>query len=794
MLAVVGDSMPRLAPLLVAAWGCSEERSFHGSLEVLGAGAPARVEVGSGIGRDRVAIPVTVVNDLGVPVRGTTVDLEVSGACADGTPISLEESTIAIDASGHGRAYAIAPCSTVFAVRATGSGDGAALGATVRSYALANVAPIFQMATAAELPPEVRAPALVAAGTAGIALGTATEVWWQSASSGQLPVRVLSLDTPLVGMQSAHVDADGVRDLVAWSSAFVVLLRGVDGGGYTWQDGFQVGDERAITGVAAQDLDGDRLVDLAVATAGDGDGTVEIVSGDGAWAWRTTDVLDTSFPVAGVTAGDDDRDGRAEVTVLDADRGWLQRWTQSDAGWLEGAPAELLDPTEEGDQPYSAPDGSVLMPMADLDHDGRKDIIVNEAPGSGIQRLVFFVLGDDGVTFFQETYDAYFASVTDMNQDGADDLLALEDDVLHIIRNDAATGRFTSQGVAGVGLAAPMTSGDLDGDTIADVAIVRDDAAFFTGVLVEDDGGALWQVRDWGATSFQVGFTGPHVVADTTGDGLADVVGFSSSTAGATVLRNWTVAIHEGEMAMSTIGTSVAFELGEDVTPYDIAHCGDRYYALAGTGSAAELVRVSANSGLVRIGSNAEVTGTLLACGSLGEASVVVATADGAWTSYDDTLTAIATGDVKPTGAVAIADPDGDGTSVVLSCGPAPCSIAVADVDGDGLDEIARSSPTGLSIEGWATTEELPGNGSLSTADVDRDGFVDFLATDPDGRLLVFRGVKGGLAPALAYHPDGRVAGSADAFDTTGDGVPEILLEGLNGTLSITAPSTLPAN
>ncbi len=201
-----------------------------------------------------------------------------------------------------------------------------------------------------------------------------------------------------------------------------------------------------------------------------------------------------------------------------------------------------------------------------------------------------------------------------------------------------------------------------------------------------------------------------------------------------------------------------------------------------------------ASSGLVRLATR-PVTGTLLACGPLGAAAIVVASEDGAWTSYDEALTAIDSGEVDETGAVAVADTDGDGTAVVVSCGAPPCAIAVADVDGDGLDEIVRGSATGLSIEGWATTSELPGSGALSTADVDRDGFVDVLATDPvAGRVLVFRGVKGALAPALAYHPEGSVVGAAEAFDATGDGVPELLFEGQDGKLTITAASALAAD
>jgi hypothetical protein len=783
--------MLRFAPLLIAASGCTEDKepSIEGALETLDVTAPARVEVGSAVGRDRVAIPVTVVNELGVAVRGTTVDLSVSGACADGTAVVLEESSIAIDASGHGLAHAIAPCSTVFTVQATASGDGATIGGTVEGWALANAAPTFAMGTAAVLPDEAAHPSFVAAGTGGVALGVGSEIWWQGEHS-QPPFRVATFASPIAGMREANVDADGVRDLVAWGGSVVVLLRGV-AGGYTWEDGFQIPDDRTIAAVAAQDLDGDRLIDLAIASSSDSDGSVEILTGDGAWHWTTTDVLDTSFPIAGVAAGDDEGDGRADLTVIDADRGWLRRRTQSDDGWVEGAPPELINPTGE-DEPYAAPAGSVLLPMADLDGDGRQDVIVNEAPDSGSQELVFFVLGAERVTYYHESYGSYFANVADMNQDGAADLLAHEDDVLHIIRHDLATDDFTSQGVVGVGAAAPLAATDLDGDTIADLAIVSDDAAFYRGELTTDDAGALWHVEESDTTSFQVGLTGPHAIADTTGDGLADVVGFTTSCAGATILRNWTITQKNGALAMSTIGTTVSFDLGGDVIPYDLVHCGDSYYGLAGVADLAELVRVVANSGLVRAATQRVDGMTMLACGPLGSASVIAANEDGAWTSYDEALAVIDSGKNDPSDAVAVADVDGDGTSLVVTCGAAPCDIAVADIDGDGLDEIVRSTSTGLSIEGWGETRELPGTGRLSTADVDGDGFVDVLVSDPlTGRVLVFRGLKGGVAPPLAYHSEDTLTGPVDVFDTTGDGVPELLFPGDSGRLTITAASTL---
>jgi hypothetical protein len=51
------------------------------------------------------------------------------------------------------------------------------------------------------------------------------------------------------------------------------------------------------------------------------------------------------------------------------------------------------------------------------------------------------------------------------------------------------------------------------------------------------------------------------------------------------------------------------------------------------------------------------------------------------------------------------------------------------------------------------------------------------MASDPaTGRVLVFRGLKGGVAPALAYHSEDAVTGPVDAFDTTGDGTPRGLV------------------
>ena len=409
--------MLRFAPLLIAVSGCSRRRpSIEGALQAL-TPAPPRAWRSAPRSAAIGGHPVTVVNELGVPVRGTTVDLAVSGDCADGTAVVLEETSIAIDASGTARARD-RQCSTVFAVRPTASGDGATIGGTAEGYALVNAAPIFRMGAAAVLPLEARHPSFVAAGTGGVAFCVGAEIWWQASAPGQPPFRVATFPSPIAGMREAHVDADGVLDLVAWGGSTVVLLRGVDGG-YTWEDGFQIPDDRTIAGVAAQDLDGDRLIDLAIASTSDADGSVEILTGDGAWNWTTTDVLETSFPIAGVAAGDDEGDGRADLTVLDADRGWLRRRTQSDEGWVEGAPAELIDPSGDG-EPYSAPTGSVLLPMADLDGDGRNG---SRRPRSGRfripgARLLRARRGPRDV--LPRELRAYFANVADMNQDGAD--------------------------------------------------------------------------------------------------------------------------------------------------------------------------------------------------------------------------------------------------------------------------------------------------------------------------------------------------------------------------------------
>jgi hypothetical protein len=70
--------------------------------------------------------------------------------------------------------------------------------------------------------------------------------------------------------------------------------------------------------------------------------------------------------------------------------------------------------------------------------------------------------------------------------------------------------------------------------------------------------------RESGTTSFQVGLTtardrGHEATASPTWSG-------SRRAAGATILRNWTITQKDGGLAMSTIGSTVAFDLGGDVT------------------------------------------------------------------------------------------------------------------------------------------------------------------------------------------------------------------------------------
>ena len=761
-----------LLPLLVA---CQQQAEDPLPLvTAIDGGGPIRVAVAPTLGGLDLDVPVRLLNAYGAAVAGGDVTVSIDGPTA--SPASL---TVSLDGNGLGVARVTTTAPEQVVITATASSDGAEVGASAPAYAVSDTAPAYATAWGSHLGlADGDLPSHGAPATGGMAISVEDAVWFVPAAPGAPAVQVADLPFTVEGLQGAHIDRDGLLDLVVFGENQVVLLRGVAQGGHAWAGGYQA-RAGSVVGAMTSDIDGDRLGDLIVATSRESGGGVQVLVGDGAWGFEALPPLDLAEEIWSVTGSDEFEDGVPDLSVLTAGRGTIKRysWRPEEAGWVGASTSELVD--------YEATEGARLLPQTDLDGDGRDEIIIRGAEDRTPHELVFYTLTDP-VYRFPLSYPRYEVGLADVDDDGIDDLLVMEEGRITVTSvND--DGGFSEIPVNLPSDRGPVVGGHFGGDAGADILVATDHALVFPG-RTDDDG---WdKVRPtW--RSFATALAGPILVEDLDGDGSGDSVGFTSDGTDL-VMATWLLDPSAGQLQFGgrlTLGA---------VDALGIAHCGPFWYALVGSDDDSTLItfQVDAAAQPQQLASTS-TAGSLLACGVLpnGNEGVVVSTTSGFWIAHGPYGTEQDSGNVGQSGAVALARSGGAGA--LASCPADGCSIAAADLDGDGVDEVARGGDT-VTLEWGGDTLALAGAGHVSFADFDDDGAVDLLATDvATGRVYAWRNLGNQLAPAIVLATD-RDLGAGPAFisDTTGDGVPELAVIDLDGSgnwRTSFGPASLPA-
>ena len=120
-----------------------------------------------------------------------------------------------------------------------------------------------------------------ASAPSGVALASASEVWWVGADMPAHRVLQWPEGELISGMRSGNADSDGLPDLVVWGGSTVIMLRGRPGGGFAWGGGWQSPGNAAV-GASLGDANLDSAEDIAVVWAiANGDSMMEILTGDG---------------------------------------------------------------------------------------------------------------------------------------------------------------------------------------------------------------------------------------------------------------------------------------------------------------------------------------------------------------------------------------------------------------------------------------------------------------------------------------------------------------------------------
>jgi hypothetical protein len=309
----------------------------------------------------------------------------------------------------------------------------------------------------------------------------------------------------------ADLDGDGLPEVIAGEQqgGAIGVFKNLGGGALADPVPYLSSPADLVWAVAAGDLDGDGHPDVVAVVEGDHNGIAVFRNqGDGSLAAPV--FVETGFFSLAIAIADVDGDGSLDVVL--GNRGDQPRVdvlrNRGDGTFL---PAEsYLD---------RGPDG---VAIADVDSDGRRDIVVASRSDSGIR-----VLWNEGGGQFQKP-PLVAAPITpdqlvlaDMDGDGRQDVVAL----------DSAAGKlalFKGRGGGAFGLsqvtelagAADFRVGDLDGDGLPDLVVLR--------VNVNSSPVDIVILRNGGGGTFSEIQTVPSggllALADLDGDGKLDLV------------------------------------------------------------------------------------------------------------------------------------------------------------------------------------------------------------------------------------------------------------------------------
>jgi hypothetical protein len=341
---------------------------------------------------------------------------------------------------------------------------------------------------------------------------------------------------------AAHVDGDGILDLVGWQNDRAFVQLGLPGGHFAPA-------VTTITGVVPYDVSW--LVNADV----DGDGRSDLVgrfevygtstygfrclrgAGDGTFTVAT----DVTTPVQLLSVHAADLDGDGDVDVAGAD-GTALRLSFGDGAFGFSAPTLLPTGT-----------GAHAVTSGDVDADGNVDLVVTPAGGSSVTILRGLGAGAFGPPVQVSVPTVGVLDVGDLDLDGDDEVVATSQSfgnpAVLVVASDGGGGFAVVETVAVPAAASVLTLsvGDVTGDGRPDVVL-----GGFTAMNVFPGAGD----GTLGAPRAFLAIGDGHLAFDADGDGVRDLLslnGFSGS-AGDPVRLNVSLARPAGPWIVRDLG------------------------------------------------------------------------------------------------------------------------------------------------------------------------------------------------------------------------------------------------
>ena len=557
-------------------------------------------------------------------------------------------------------------------------------------------------------------------------------------------VPILAKMTQPVAVVAADLDRDGDTDIAVANhgSNNLIYAKQAPPGSFSVQL-VSLGGITGPTDLVAADLNGDRRIDLACSNDGSNNLAIYFQSGLGTFPTSPSALLGnaTTLGASGIDAGDLDGDGDVDLVASFRTTNNLGIFLQTAAGTFPATPSQLLNKTKQTD-------GAEAVRLADVDRDGRLDIVSANRTGNCV--TVFLQAAAAGGFSMTPTYtlassggpvSPSHVAVGDVNGDGGIDVVATSaTDALVVFLRDPITGSFASEPLfvhgAGSVLGPVFTLvDDLDGDGQIDLASANqtgnDISLFFqlggrsfAGQSPDVVLGSAVETPDVHAVA----------VADLDGDGDLDLAGADSGDGSVSIYL---------QLAPAVFATRASQRLGGDA-----ATAGAAAIAAADLSGDGRVDLVTANRGAKTL-------------------TAYLQRLDGTFPATADFV--LGGGSLVDPDAVALADLDGDGDVDIACADFGSNRVALFHRAPDGSFPAAPDALLGSS----AATK---GPAMLLAADLDGDGRIDLVTANTTGNNLTifFQQPSGAFhaLPDLTLGATGQTDGPVvvAAGDLNGDG------------------------